>query len=256
MPPYNRRHSLRPHSRVPRPSANPRLLALDAWLQRLSAFAQVGLALFTIVTIYTTVIPLYQKSVLDEAIAKKEVELKTATTALETKYIILRRFAVRDYVQFTVPGCIGLLRKIPENADEPMPPDPTLTLDVKQCIVGTESTIRSLSELRQEDRTFFREQLTLLGDRLAQRQLDARTSVAGAHLDVNNTNMNQLAAKRVFESRLSRVLEKMATPQQLAESKRRSAIAELEYERTEAYRKQVSNEMFGLLKLAWPASKQ
>ncbi|MYN06570.1 hypothetical protein [Pseudoduganella aquatica] len=255
MPPYSRRRSLRPHSRVSLPSVT-RFRTLDTWLQRLSALAQVGLALFTIATIYTTVIPLYQKAVLDEAIAKKEIELKTATAALETKYIKLRQFAVRDYVQFTVPGCVGMLRKIPENADEPIPPDTTLTLNIKQCIVSAESTIRSLSELRQEDRTFFREQLVLLGDRLAQRQRDAKISVASARLDVNDANIDQLAAKRVFESRLSRVLERMATPQQLAEAKRRSATAELEYERTDTYRKQVSDEMFGLLKLNWPESKQ
>lgn len=256
MPPYSRRHSLRPHSRTPVLSANTRISTLDVWLQRLSALAQMGLALFTIVTIYTTVIPLYQKALLDEAIAKKEIDLKAATTALENKYIKLRWFAIRDYVQFTGPGCIGLLQKIPETADEPQQPDTTLTLDIKQCILSTESTVRSLRELRPEDRTFFHEQLVLLGGRLAKRQMETRVSVAHAALDVNTANIDQLASRRVFERRLNHILERIGTPQQLADAKRSSAISELKSERMAAYRKYVSDEMFALLNLNWPASKQ
>ena len=113
-----------------------------------------------------------------------------------------------------------------------------------------------MSELRQEDQEFFRVQLAFVGDRLAQRQLEARKSVANAQLDINESNVDQLAAKRVFTSRLNRLLERMATPQQLAERKRLSAIAQLELERTDAYRKHVSDEMFRLLNLTWPVSKQ
>ncbi|MEO5934838.1 MAG: hypothetical protein ABIQ08_14970 [Duganella sp.] len=229
---------------------------MDAWLQRLSAFAQVGLALFTIGTIYTTVIPLYQKAVLDEAIAKREVELRAATESLEKRYVQLRHLAVRDYIQFSVPECVGMLRKIPANVDEPMPPDDTLTLDIKQCLVKAEPNTRPLNELRQEDRAFFRKQLVLLGERLAERQLEARKAVANAHIEVNEDNIDQLAAKRVFENRLNRVLAGMMTPQQLTEHKRRAAIAQLKDERLSLYRKQVSDETFGLLKLSWPPTKQ
>ena len=48
----------------------------DKWLPRLSHFSQFGLFIFTVGTIYFTVIPLYQKALLEEAIAKKEIELR------------------------------------------------------------------------------------------------------------------------------------------------------------------------------------
>jgi hypothetical protein len=64
---------------------------LDTWLLRLSHVSQFGLFLFTIGTIYFTVIPLYQKALLEESIAKKEIELKEATAQLNSKEDALLR---------------------------------------------------------------------------------------------------------------------------------------------------------------------
>lgn len=251
--PLRLRNRFSPGTSTGPPSSAPHVL--DVWLPRFSNLAQVVLLALTVGSLFLTVLPLYQKTLLDEAIAKKEIELKAATAALETKYMQLRRFAVRDYIRFTVPGCVGMLRKIPESADERLPPDDTLTLDIKPCIVNAEPTMRALSELRNEDRLFFRAQLELVGDRLAKGQLSAKTSVANANRDVNDSNIEQLAAKRGFESRLRRIFAGVTSPKRLAEAKRHSAVAELEHERTDFYRKQVSDEMFGLLKLNWPVSK-
>lgn len=57
----------------------------DTWLDRLSHLSQFGLFLFTVGNIYFTVIPLYQKALLDEAIAKKEIDLIEATKAVTLK---------------------------------------------------------------------------------------------------------------------------------------------------------------------------
>lgn len=66
----------------------------DKWLPRLSHLSQFGLFLFTVGTIYFTVIPLYQKALLEEAIAKKEIELKETTAALVKKEEALLRAQV------------------------------------------------------------------------------------------------------------------------------------------------------------------
>ncbi len=58
---------------------------IDKWLVRLSHLSQFGLLLFTVGTIYFTVIPLYQKALLEEAIAKREIELRDATALLAAK---------------------------------------------------------------------------------------------------------------------------------------------------------------------------
>ena len=76
---------LRPISRARAKPATSTRGSLDAWLVRLSHLSQFGLLLFTVGTIYFTVIPLYQKALLEESIAKKEIELKEATALLDAK---------------------------------------------------------------------------------------------------------------------------------------------------------------------------
>lgn len=78
---------------------------IDTWLLRLSYIAQIGLFVFSVGTIYYTVIPLYQKSLLDEAIAKKEVELKEANRALKLTYEKARPFIARDFALRLSFGC-------------------------------------------------------------------------------------------------------------------------------------------------------
>lgn len=60
---------------------------LDRWLPRISHISQLGLFILTIGALYFTVIPLYQKALLEEAIAQKEVELKIATAALTAQKV-------------------------------------------------------------------------------------------------------------------------------------------------------------------------
>lgn len=229
---------------------------LDVWLPRFSNLAQVVLLLLTAGSLYFTVLPLYQKALLDEAIAKKEVELKAASAVLESKYVQIRRFTMREYIQVTGPDCMDMLRKIPQSPNEARAPDITLTLDIKQCLLKHESETRSLSELRPADREFLRQHLSLLGEKLSKYQTDARLAVEQAEQDVNSDNIDELASKRVFASRLNGILSKIASPQQIADFKRRSAVDELKWQRTEKYRNSVSAELFGLLKLNWPPPKQ
>ncbi|MDO8776376.1 MAG: hypothetical protein Q7K57_48225, partial [Burkholderiaceae bacterium] len=83
------RHLSNYRSRILKPSrtvgSQTKASWFDIWLPRLSHLSQFGLFLFTVATIYFTVIPLYQKALLDEAIAKKEIDLRDATAAVVLK---------------------------------------------------------------------------------------------------------------------------------------------------------------------------
>lgn len=79
--------------------------SLDKWLRRLSHFSQFGLFLFTLGTLYLTVLPLYQKALLDEAIARKEVELNQANKALEKAYRQLRTWEIKGYAMNAIAKC-------------------------------------------------------------------------------------------------------------------------------------------------------
>jgi hypothetical protein len=103
-------------SATPLPKGN----QLDVWLQRLSHLSQFGLFLFTVRTIFFTVIPLYQKALLDEAIAKKEVELKEANTELEKAYGRMKFSILKDFAFMAGAGCSNLLYRPREPALTPL----------------------------------------------------------------------------------------------------------------------------------------
>lgn len=182
MPISRHRKRLRPLLVVPPPAqANKPVREtqqLDVWLLRLSHFSQFGLFLFTVGAIYFTVIPLYQKALLDEAIAKKEVELKDANAALERAYARIRTEVVKDYVFFAGAECSGLFEP-PEPLlplGKPVPArlsraDKLLALDVPACLTTAAKESVSLQELRSEDRKLLDQRLLALGDEvLALRQ--------------------------------------------------------------------------------------
>src|SRR6185437_1868693 len=114
---------------------------MEVWLPRLSHIAQFGLFLFTLGSLYFTVLPLYQKALLDESIAKKEIELKTATVSLEQKYSKIRAFAIKEYVIAAGAKCSGLLEPVPELTPlgkkpevRPSHAERIYAIDVTQCL--------------------------------------------------------------------------------------------------------------------------
>src|SRR5437016_4581751 len=88
--------SLEPRSRI------------DLWLMRASHLGQAGLFILTLAALYYTVLPLYQKAVLEEAIARKEIELTHATAQVEKLYVTARGYIVDEYVSYASGKCSGV----------------------------------------------------------------------------------------------------------------------------------------------------
>ena len=146
---------------------------LDVWLQRLSHLSQFGLFLFTVWTIFFTVIPLYQKALLDEAIAKKEVEVKEANGALERAYGRIKFTIQKDFVFMAGAECTNLLWH-PEPSinppGKPLPKKPPFgelfELDVPACLNRAAEEYFPLKDLRPEDRKLFDQSLLALSREL------------------------------------------------------------------------------------------
>jgi hypothetical protein len=131
---------------------------LDMWLPRVSHFAQFGLFAITIWSLYFTVLPLYQKAVLEEAIARKGIELAASEKSLEQSYSRVRAFAVREFVFSTGAYCSGLMLPPPVLVapDEKTSPGPSaaekiLKTDAGACIIEEFQKAQSLKELRPAD---------------------------------------------------------------------------------------------------------
>ena len=58
---------------------------LDAWLRRLSYFAQIGLLVLAIIGYFYTVRPIYQKAVLEEEISRKTIQVHKLEGEIEKK---------------------------------------------------------------------------------------------------------------------------------------------------------------------------
>lgn len=180
----------------------------DIWLPRLSHFSQFGLFLFTIGTIYTTVIPLYQKAVLEEAIAQKEVELRQTTKTLQEKatalnkleiqltqanaelrfaqtaltqaelktYIQRRQYELRSFVGYVGPKCSGLL-DVDTDTSGKKPRrtirDEMAALQPSPCLKSQFQESRFKSALREEDRAAFLSALEKVATQLSTEKLEA-----------------------------------------------------------------------------------
>lgn len=142
----------------------------DVWLPRLSHVAQFGLFVFAIGGFYFTVLPLYQKALLEEAIAMKEVQLTAATNALDSAYSRNRTYAVREfYITAARPCSMGplphreKLERVPSNTN--MQPEVAwiYSVDVSTCLRDAASKTIGLADLQPIDRKLFDAAVAKLG---------------------------------------------------------------------------------------------
>jgi len=149
--------------------------SLDKWLLRASHASQFGLFLFTIGTLYFTVLPLYQKALLEEAIAKKEVELKRVTAEMEKIYSRTRDYTIREYVFAAGGACSGLMRSVEwyiksDRERSNRRDDRIFAIDVPACLKAMLDRQKSISDLRSEDRVLLAQRITETANRLREKR--------------------------------------------------------------------------------------
>ena len=173
---------------APTPSASSPA-ALDVWLQRLSHVSQLGLFVFTVGALYFTVIPLYQKALLDEQIARKEIELRNLQIALNAAYAKNRTSIVRNFVFSSGAACSGLLIPPPilrsfgekSASHEKSLAEEILEIRPQECLAKELNAASQLKELRANDLALLRSNISAIGPTLEQSRQAAlvRLSKAG-----------------------------------------------------------------------------
>lgn len=114
----------------------------DRWLSHVAAFSQLGVLIVTVVTLSYTVIPVYQKAVLEEAVAQKQVELREVQTAVDKLYGDVRSLAVGYFAFDASLKCSQLYEVVPTNGQRP-----TIFGPAQVPIHPAECLKRKLSEL-------------------------------------------------------------------------------------------------------------
>ncbi len=192
----------------------------DVWLERTSHLSQTVLALVTAGTLYFTVVPLYQKALLEEAIAKKETELKEANAGLERAYERARAAAVAGYGFSAGAKCSGLLEPLPPlpvlgktSKSRDLPMERVSAFNTAACLRAEAGAFLPLQELRPRDKKLFDQRLSQIADELESQQKNAISSLQA----VNVTNSDPPTSMSPFdEGYLNYLRANGATPSQIA----------------------------------------
>jgi hypothetical protein len=150
-------------------------------------------------SLYFIVLPLYQKALLEEGIAKKEVELAVATKAVDRSYSRLRIYAVREFYIAAGPVCSGLFQPPNEPPALGAPQKRRQTraefvfaIDVPKCLHDMVTKTTALGELRADDRKVFDAAVTALGTELAERRRVALNAYEKAPSIVTDADIKAL----------------------------------------------------------------
>jgi hypothetical protein len=169
------------------PVAPMTLGSIDCWLVRASQLAAVLAVVLAIVGYFYTVQPLYQKALLDEAIAKKEVDLKKITALYEKNYEKLKGSGIHTFVFAAGTQCTDLLEppEPPLKFGDPLPKeipeiDSFLKFDSPACLRKlVMKPSDSLAELKQEDFASLRQSVDEIAKKFEKKREEFALSIKG-----------------------------------------------------------------------------
>ncbi len=235
---------------------------IDVWLPRLSHIAQFGLFVFTLGSIYYTVIPLYQKALLEEAIAKKETDLASLTKTLEASYSRIRSYAIREFYIAAAPKCSGLFQP-PEKPvvlgerQEPRKPraEHVYSIDVPTCLREAVSKTSALSDLKPEDKRTFSEAVERLGIELLEKRKKSLESYQAAPSKVTEEDIKALPPES-FRVQHLKFLERIPG-HVVSREEWRMLVAQTAQEKVGAeYEQAIHDGLVALRKISWGKEAQ
>ena len=234
---------------------------LDVWLPRISHFSQFGLFAATIGGFYFTVLPLYQKAVLEEAIARKEVELAASEKSLEQSYVRLRGFSIKEFVFSTGAECSSLM--IPPRAlralDEKAPPgtseaEEILSINAGACIKEKFQKSKPLKELRSADLQTLASHIERIAADLTAKREAARKEFQSIPQRAK-ANPSILKPLGPFSERMLAFLSKSQAPAWIEASRFSLAVKETQSAVAREYDSYVRSQVVTLRSINWEPSR-
>jgi hypothetical protein len=211
---------------------------------------------FTLVFSYFTVLPLYQKAVLEELVAKKEIELAALNKSLETSYAKLRFYAMSDFYIEAMPACGGLFIERQRFADV----GPTKSrgekifdIDVPTCLKDLANRVESIKGLTPRDRQTFEAALASVSADIRQRRQDSLRAYEAAASQVKDSDWATLPPDS-FRVRAEQTLEQLRGGVQDLAARRKIAEAFAKERVGTAYENFIRDRVSSLRKLKWESS--
>lgn len=230
---------------------------LDVWLPRFSHFAQFGLFLITVWGLYFTVIPLYQKALLDEAIAKKEIELAVTSKSADKLYAKVRKYVSRDFYIQAMPACGSLypqweVRKKNEKNQEIAPSDPIVIYDIDMpaCFNKLLRETRSLKELRDSDLQVFEKAVADMALALLDKRRISMEMYEAAPSKITKNDLFSLPPDS-FQTRAQEVIERWNGGAIDLVGRRKIAISVARQKIVSEYGQAIADGVLGLSNVKW-----
>lgn len=234
---------------------------IDTWLQRGSYAAQVGLFVITFATLFYVVSPLYQKALLDESIAQKQLQLEKLQTSVADLYAQVRAFSVNRFTSHAGAECSGLMAppRFSEELEEPAPQrseyaEGILSIDPAACLSKALIESSSLEHLSLADRAFLEREVSRISHSLQTSRQDARVRFEAASTTVDE-NPSLIGSRSRWKegSLVDRLLGTMS-PEEEARFLRRVAVDAEQASAAQSYADRVRSLVLKLNDLEWPSS--
>jgi hypothetical protein len=218
--------------------------------------SQLGLFIFTVWAIFFTVIPLYQKALLDEQIAQKELDLMHLQQSLDAAYKKIRSSVVADFTFQASARCSGLLLppeslthlEDPSEKSDPSQAEQVLAIEPAKCL-DHELDLADLQELRPVDAAFLRTEVDRVAKELdgarktgLERFSRAEETTKFAPHPMPTDGIGGAVAKYVLDGQPQEFQERVLTQIALDRGRREAA---------NQYANQVRSKVTGLRNMQW-----
>lgn len=221
----------------------------DLYLQRISYISQFGLFLITALTIYFTVIPIYQKALLDEAIAQKEIKLNEMNESLEKVYMRLRAYTVKRYVSHAIVNCLEIssfkLEFTSRSDDDSNDKKETSinriqNTDFPDCLINTADKSDLFQDLRLEDQLVLKEKINsiVLNEELSLLKQQAIADINEV-LKFSVDKIDELPPLDGFYKRFYDIFENVMSHEEFTQGVQEAKILSEQMRIEEAYRNKI-----------------
>ncbi len=230
---------------------------IDLYLQRLSHITQFFLFLFTILGFYFVVLPIYQKDVLQESIAKKELELEKVNESLLQSYSTIRNYAVRRFIFLAGAECSGLLISPPilssyrESKGELINyTEKVLNIESTKCLKELFDELDDMQLLNTIDYLYFQDKVAFISRKLDKERL----ILLNEYNELEKLSINKIEGSLSdFDRETLLDLEAMgASKEKLNHYENQMIISNTRNGLSDKFSELVRNEIDGLKDLSWP----
>lgn len=234
---------------------------MDIWFPRISHFSQFGLFVITLGSLYFVVLPIYQKSVLDEAIARKEIELKESEKLVEQSYEQLRKFAVTQFTFGVFVKCVVNFQDLEfaKDKDEERKPD-NLNNDASNCLLESGKVSQDIKLLRPNDQVVFLQNLKNVAAEIEQHRIDALKQYIELPRKAK-LNPSLLKPPKYFSRKFNEHIEKLYkelhlnSEARIAKTRFDAGVASAQLDVRSEHLDFAKQKLAGMINLSWSNSK-